>query len=108
MADKRDAEKEDVRGGDDTWSVGAEDVCKSGFSTCLRVCTFKPPLYIGRLLNQGRGGNRNLFCRSWVLWDACFVVVVLHIVCFMHVPQVLQHHRRKDKPPSESKACSRW
>ena len=46
------------------------------------------------MLNQGRSGNRNLFCRSGVLWDACFVVVVLHIACFMHVPQALQPNGR--------------
>ena len=53
-------------------------------------CT--PPHYIGCLFDQGRGGNRNLFCCSGALWDACFVVVGLYIVCFMHVQRQLMEN----------------
>ena len=77
----------------DAWGDHDWHGCKIGFSTCLRVCTSSPPHDIGCLLYQGRGGNRNQFCCSGVLWGACFVVVGLYIVCFMHVSQKQLHSR---------------
>ena len=75
----------------DAWGDHDWHGIKKGFSTCLRVCTSSPPHDIGCLLYQGRGGNRNQFCCSGVLWGACFVVVGLYIVCFLHVSQNKPH-----------------
>ena len=75
----------------DEWGDNEWYGVKPGFSTCLRVCTSSPPHDIGCLLYQGRGGNRNQFCCSGVLWGACFVVVGLYIVCFLHVSQNNPH-----------------
>ena len=56
---------------------------------CARMY-FSPPHYIGCLFNQGRGGNRNLFCCSGVL---CTLIVfhsltihctLIHAVCARH------------------------
>ena len=60
---------------------------------------------IGCLFDQCRGGNRNLFCCSGALWDACFVVVGLYIVCFMHVlRQIMAGSADERRPP----ACDNW
>ena len=71
---------------------------------CARMhCT--PPHYIGCLFDQGRGGNRNLFCCSGALWDACFVVVGLYIVCFMHVLRQVMAAQLEEQRAQE---CDRW
>ena len=63
------------------WNKRELDGVPLGFSTCLRVCTFTPPRYIGMLVVAGLFGMLAL----WWFW--------LYIVCFMHVSQ--KHLRSK-------------
>ena len=76
--------------------------CRPRTFGCARMY-FSPPHYIGCLFNQGRGGNRNLFCCSGVL---CTLIVFhsLTIHCtLIHAVCARNKQKRGIKKPMQMK-----